>query len=50
MRTHFCGLVSEALIGQSVTLCGWADVARNLGGLCFIAGWASIIVAAIKQT
>jgi aspartyl-tRNA synthetase len=36
MRTHYCGLVSEALIGQSVTLCGWADVARNLGGLCFI--------------
>ena len=36
MRTHFCGLVSEALLGQTVTLCGWADVARNLGGLCFI--------------
>ncbi|HEV8692998.1 MAG TPA: aspartate--tRNA ligase [Lysobacter sp.] len=36
MRTHFCGLINEALIGQTVTLCGWADVARNLGGLCFI--------------
>jgi aspartyl-tRNA synthetase len=36
MRTHYCGLVDEALIGQPVTLCGWADVARNLGGLCFI--------------
>src|SRR5687767_9067540 len=36
MRTHFCGLISEALVGQTVTLCGWADVARNLGGLCFI--------------
>ena len=36
MRTHYCGLVSEALIGQSVTVCGWADVARNLGGVCFI--------------
>ncbi|MBX3700938.1 MAG: aspartate--tRNA ligase [Dokdonella sp.] len=36
MRTHFCGLVDEALIGHSVTLCGWADVARDLGGLCFI--------------
>ncbi len=36
MRTHYCGLVSEAMIGQSVTLCGWADVARNLGGICFI--------------
>ncbi len=36
MRTHYCGLVTEALIGQTVTVCGWADVARNLGGLCFI--------------
>lgn len=36
MRTHYCGLIDEALIGQTVTLCGWADVARNLGGLCFI--------------
>ncbi len=36
MRTHFCGLIDEALTGQSVTLCGWTDVARNLGGLCFI--------------
>jgi len=36
MRTHFCGLVDEALIGQPVTLCGWVDVARDLGGLCFV--------------
>ncbi|MCB1564378.1 MAG: aspartate--tRNA ligase [Xanthomonadales bacterium] len=36
MRTHYCGLVDETLIGQTVTLCGWADVARNLGGVCFI--------------
>jgi aspartyl-tRNA synthetase len=36
MRTHYCGLVTEALIGQSVTVCGWADVARTLGGVCFI--------------
>ncbi|MBS0225454.1 MAG: aspartate--tRNA ligase [Proteobacteria bacterium] len=36
MRDHFCGLIDEALIGQTVTLCGWADVARNMGGLVFI--------------
>ncbi len=36
MRTHFCGLVDEALIGQTVTLCGWADVARNMGQIVFI--------------
>ncbi|MGE4458307.1 MAG: aspartate--tRNA ligase [Stenotrophomonas sp.] len=36
MRTHFCGLVDETLIGQTVTLTGWTDVARNQGGVCFI--------------
>ncbi|MBB3275455.1 MULTISPECIES: aspartate--tRNA ligase [Pseudoxanthomonas] len=36
MRTHYCGLINEAMIGQTVTLCGWTDVARNLGGVCFI--------------
>jgi aspartyl-tRNA synthetase len=36
MRTHFCGLIDEGLIGQTVTLCGWADVARDLGHLVFI--------------
>ena len=28
MRTHFCGLVDEALIGQTVTLCGWINTNR----------------------
>ncbi|MEQ1514291.1 MAG: aspartate--tRNA ligase [Lysobacteraceae bacterium] len=28
MRTHFCGLVDEALTGQTVTLCGWVNTAR----------------------
>jgi aspartyl-tRNA synthetase len=36
MRTHFCGLVDETLIGQTVTLAGWTDVARNQGGVVFI--------------
>jgi aspartyl-tRNA synthetase len=36
MRTHFCGLVDETLIGQTITLAGWTDVARNQGGVCFI--------------
>jgi len=36
MRSHFCGLVDQSMIGQTVTLCGWADVARDLGGVCFI--------------
>ena len=36
MRSHFCGLVDESLIGQTVTVCGWADVARDMGHLVFI--------------
>ncbi|HOV58677.1 MAG TPA: aspartate--tRNA ligase [Rhodanobacteraceae bacterium] len=36
MRTHYCGLVTEALTGQTVTLCGWADTRRDHGGVIFI--------------
>jgi len=36
MRTHYCGLVDETLIDHTITLCGWADARRNLGGVCFI--------------
>jgi len=36
MRSHYCGLIDESLLGQRVTLCGWADVSRHLGGVCFI--------------
>lgn len=28
MRTHFCGLTDEALIGQTVSICGWVNTAR----------------------
>lgn len=36
MRSHLCGQVNETLEGQSVTLCGWVDRRRDLGGLIFI--------------
>jgi aspartyl-tRNA synthetase len=36
MRTHYCGLVDEALIGREVTVCGWADTRRDHGGVIFI--------------
>ena len=36
MRTHLCGEVSEQLEGQEVTLCGWVDRRRDLGGLIFL--------------
>jgi len=36
MRTTYCGLVSEALVGQTVTLMGWAHRRRDHGGVIFI--------------
>ncbi len=36
MRTHYCGDVRETLAEQTVTICGWADNRRDLGGLIFV--------------
>jgi aspartyl-tRNA synthetase len=36
MRTHYCGDLSAALVGSSVTLCGWAHRRRDHGGVIFI--------------
>jgi aspartyl-tRNA synthetase len=36
MRTTYCGLVSETLMGQTVTLMGWAGRRRDHGGVIFI--------------
>jgi aspartyl-tRNA synthetase len=36
MRTHYCGSIDESLIGQTVSLCGWADSRRDHGKLIFI--------------
>ena len=36
MRTTYCGLVSESLLGQSVTLMGWAHRRRDHGGVIFV--------------
>ena len=36
MRTHYCGLVTEALMGQTVTLCGWVNRRRDHGGVIFV--------------
>ena len=49
MRSHLCGEINETLDGQAVTLCGWVDRRRDLGGLIFIglrdnAGIVQIVV------
>jgi len=36
MRTTYCGLVSEQLLGQTVTLMGWAHRRRDHGGVIFV--------------
>jgi aspartyl-tRNA synthetase len=36
MRTHYCGQVNAGLAEQQVTLSGWVNKRRDLGGLIFI--------------
>jgi aspartyl-tRNA synthetase len=36
MRTQYCGLTTEALLGQTVSLCGWVHRRRDHGGVIFI--------------
>ena len=36
LRTHRCGEVSAALVGQTVSVAGWAARVRNLGGVVFV--------------
>ncbi|MEZ4387638.1 MAG: aspartate--tRNA ligase [Candidatus Krumholzibacteriia bacterium] len=36
LRTHRCGAISTAHVGDDVTLAGWAHRIRNLGGVIFI--------------
>ncbi|MGB4946108.1 MAG: aspartate--tRNA ligase [Candidatus Competibacter denitrificans] len=36
MRSHYCGQVTDALLDQDVTLCGWAHRRRDHGGVIFV--------------
>ncbi|HEX8834127.1 MAG TPA: aspartate--tRNA ligase, partial [Abditibacteriaceae bacterium] len=35
-RTHHCGTLTEELVGQTVTVCGWANVVRDQSHQMFI--------------
>jgi aspartyl-tRNA synthetase len=36
MRSHYCGQVDEALLGQEVTVAGWVHRRRDHGGVIFV--------------
>jgi aspartyl-tRNA synthetase len=35
-RTHYCGHIDRALLGKTVTVCGWVHRRRDHGGVIFI--------------
>ena len=35
-RTDYCGTFSAANVGQEISVCGWVQRQRNLGGLIFV--------------
>ncbi|MDB5890433.1 MAG: aspartate--tRNA ligase [Polaromonas sp.] len=36
MRSTYCGLVTESLMGQTISLCGWVNRRRDHGGVIFV--------------
>jgi aspartyl-tRNA synthetase len=36
MRSIYCGLVTEAQLGETVSLCGWVNRRRDHGGVIFV--------------
>lgn len=46
LRTHTCGELNISNLGQLVTLCGWVQKSRDLGGTTFI----DVAIAAGRKT
>ena len=36
MRTHYCGQITQTLIDQTISVCGWVNRRRDHGGVIFV--------------
>lgn len=36
LRTHTCGQLTSEHLNSEITLCGWVDTMRKLGGMTFV--------------
>ncbi len=36
MRSQYCGLIDDSVLGQEATVCGWVNRRRDHGGVIFI--------------
>ncbi len=36
MRTHYCGIVDDSLVGETITVAGWVHRRRDHGGVIFV--------------
>ena len=48
LRTHTCGELTINDINKTVTLSGWAQISRNLGGIWLTGKWQMCIIQTKK--
>ncbi len=53
-RTHMCAQITKEQLGENVTICGWVQRRRDLGGVIFIhlrdrTGIMQLVIDSVKQ-